>query len=386
MKLIELIEREHRRKQKYRGVSSVSATSWHKPTLISQGKLGISILFVSSWNVFCGIAEYTKTLVSFLGEKCNIAVLSNENIQPKRFDFDIIHIQYEPGLFITPGTIEGYSQIAVAGHVDNKSYFRDFISRQSGKVVCTAHYSDEWYQRAIEPIIDLSIVHGRDIPETGNRKYLTQGCPVYEEKDKIEMRRKWNLPLGMKIISSFGFVMPWKRIDHFFNCLAPAIQKDSNLFVQLMHAKHPKVPKLGTDVENYVKKLIKDYGIENQVFTSFDFLSKEEINGRLQASDLGFISGYADSKGSSASNKEFIAARCPLVLTDCAHFRDLSKGVVFIPVRLSEVFLSTLLRTAYDEHALTLLKQEQRENYADLNYQRFAEKHMELYQHILGGK
>lgn len=328
----------------------------------------ITVLMVSSWNVPCGIAEYTKTLIENMEQfACDVTVLPNDKLSACAVKFDIVHIQYEPGLFLP-----------------FKDKFFDFlVSCKKNKIIATTHHYDEWFEKVIEPLCDFVIVHSRDISESPKRKYFIQGCPVFLEQDKTPLREKYNLPQDAKILASFGFIMFWKNIIESFACLAPIIKQDKNIYLQLLHAKHPKAMNLGYTTEQSITETIKYHGIEEQVFVSHDFLSKKEINERLQASDLGFIAGKADSKGSSASNKEFIAARCPLILFKCSHFGDLEKGILFVEDDSIHHFTSVLLETLYNEKKLTLLKQEQKDNYEELNYEKIAEKHYEIYQTLL---
>ena len=232
-----------------------------------------SILYVSSWNVSCGIAEYTKTLVSHLKDRYSISVLPNTMLEPIEYNYDIIHIQYEPGIFVSRD-LGHYLQHSI------KDKLLAMVKAQSNITILTAHYYDKWLQDVLEPYLDCIIIHSPDIPPALKHEYLVQGCPVFPAKDKIELRKKYELPLDAKILSSFGFIMPWKQIAYYFTYLAPLIQSHPNVYLQLLHAKHPQVAELGDKTERSIAEIISYCGIEDRVYTNFGFLSKPEINDR----------------------------------------------------------------------------------------------------------
>lgn len=353
-------------------------TLWSSPSeprmspVISNSREGTpTVLMVSSWDTACGIAEYTKTLAQCLKPYYHVDVLHADKIRMETppaiiHHASLIHIQYEPGLY-------------------DRDDLLAFVKAQDLPIILTSHFYDDWLFEH-HPLFARVIVHNDDskILNLPNHIYIVQGCPVFDEiPNKDQLRQVLGLPIDKRILTGFGLIMAWKQIDYFFNYLARAIGQDRNLFVQLLHARYPRSPGLSKRVIENIESAIQDFGIVDRVYFSWNFLSKSEINQRLQASDLGYIWGNAVSMGSSATTKEYIAGRCPLVVPDCSHYGDLDKGLIKVPIGSIHQFLHTLLATVYDDSFLAELRAEQRTNYGQLNYQRVAEKHADIYGRVL---
>lgn len=323
------------------------------------------ILMVSSKGA-CGIAEYTRTLVQHLSH--NTSIVTPEELTQPDLKASLVHLQYEPNLY------------------DRESLLA-WLKQQRVPVILTAHYYDQWVANAYLPYLQRVITHNPDLPYDDKHLYIVQGCPVFEEQDADAMRKRHGLPVEARILTGFGFIMPWKQQDYFFcGYLARAMQQHEDLFVQLLHARYPKFPGLAERVIENVQDAIHEFGLSDRVFACWDFLSKDEINERLQASDLGYIWGRAESRGSSATTKEYIAGRCPIIVPESAHYADLDRGLLKVPPADPQGFLDVLLRVVRDEDLLARLKEEQRQNYAEHNYREVAEKHREVYTSCLKGK
>jgi len=322
---------------------------------------------ISSWDVACGIAEYTKELIKWM-DKIEVVPL----IHIGSFDidaYDVIHLQYEPSFF-----------------KDAQMGLWELIRRWKNakkKVVITAHFYDTWLQEVLAGLCDRVIVHDGRFSDIQNHDYIIQGCPVFDEVKNIkELRREFQLPLDKKILTGFGFIMGWKQLDYVYEHLLPHVKKH-NIFVQILHSHHSMDTAEGERVSKVIKKLRKKYRLQNDTYISHKFLSKEEINHRLQVSDLGFLwKGLAESKGSSAVTKEYIAGRCPLVACQISHYSDLFRGIKFVSpsVEIDE-FCATVI-TAINSKELIKLKEGQRLNYEQLNYQIIGQWHMQLYNEL----
>lgn len=327
------------------------------------------VAMISSWDITCGIAEYTKELVRWIDnvEVIPVTEIANFNFSP----FHLIHIQYEPGLF-------KHTKMVLW------ELIRKWKTNQK-KVVLTAHYYDDWFAEVLSEYCDIIIVHDSRFSGKPNHKYLIQGCPVHAElSDIIKLRTKLELPLNAKILTGFGFIMRWKQLDYVYSHLIPYIQDNNQIYLQMLHSFHNRDPAEGKRIKKAIKELVRDYGVQKQVFISHDFLSKDEINQRIQASNLGFLwKGKVQSRGSSAVSKEYISGRCPIVSCQTSHYADLSKGIKFVSLDIDiESFCRIVIETLEDNVLLTKLKNEQRENYKALNYKKIGRWHEELYDEI----
>lgn len=309
----------------------------------------------------CGIAEYTKSLIEQMPQW--VQFVDSEIC-------DIIHLQYEPGLF------------------PDREIILKWAKQPNPIKVITAHYYDDWL-KAHANLFDWIIVHARRFAGKKKHQFLTQGCPVFPKKDKLELRQKLHLQLedNSRILASFGFYMDWKRLDYVFENLAPYLALNPKIHLLWLHSIHPKAEILGKNIHSHINHLIAIHRIENQITYPAEYLSKAAINDYLQAADIGFLwSESVDSAGSSASSKEFVSGRCPLVVSDISHYQDLERGIVRVSIdRSIHEFFYQVLNLAFSKQ-LKRLRHEQEENYKLLNYKHIADIHAGWYWELIYGK
>lgn len=324
----------------------------------------VTVLMVSSWNIHCGIAEYTKTMVDHMPSWCHVEVIDYSKLERiGTSDADILHIQWEPGL------------------CDDHTELLEWIRKWPRKLVATAHYYDD-FMKAIRA--DLSIVHNENMVTRPNHHFLVQGCPVFPEKNKAQLRHKLKLPKDALIIASFGFIMPWKNLDEIVRILIQYIKLDPRIYLLLLHSPHPKVPDESARVIKNIDKSINNFGLNDRILRRWEFMEKEDINDYFQASDIGMLyAPTADSKGSSAVVKEYVAGRLGLIASHIRHYSDLKKGLLYVQSGDIHAIIYKTLSTLTDPIALSKLKHEQNENYKEINYTRVSLKHAHLYHEVL---
>jgi len=246
------------------------------------------------------------------------------------------------------------------------------------KVLITPHHFDKGVYGTFEPLVDLFIVHRKGVNPFNKVKYLVQGCPCASEVPQNIARREFSLPSSGRIVSSFGFLMPWKGLPDVVEAFIPYLQGDSSLFLQLLHSIHEVEHNYGREAEKQILNTISAGGVEKQVFFSTAFLSTSEVNVRLQASDLGILCGDASTGSSSAVSKTFVSARLPIVASDINHYRDLSCGVVWVTPKVN-TFVSSAVGLLRNSSRLKLLREEQKKNYEVYNWDTVAKEHVNLY-------
>ena len=323
----------------------------------------LKIVLLSSWKVKCGIAEYTRALTDYL--ECDTEVVDTPGDVP---DGSVLHIQYEPGLFT------------------DKTGLDKLIENWQNPKFITAHYYDDWLQKNRSKF-DKVIVHDARYRNILNHEYLVQGCPVFPEMDRDKLRGELGIGLDKTVLASFGFYMPWKNLDKVFEALASYVSLNRNLHLLWLHSVHPQASQYGQKLGMKVRELVRLHRIDENVTISQGFMQKESINMHLQSADLGFLWSSQDvPTGSSAVSKEFVSARCPLIVTDMSHYADLERGVKRVDFGTPiHPFLYKVLALADDKIELIQLRKEQKDNYNELNYKQIALKHQRWYDSV-GGK
>jgi hypothetical protein len=247
-------------------------------------------------------------------------------------------------------------------------------------VVFTKHYYDT---TARDTKADLVIVHDKRFVLHKNHRFFAQGCPVFSEKDKKALRRGIGFPEDAKVICSFGFIMRWKRLEYFIPLLLQHIHPDKDIYVILAHSVHPRDKEYGEDVVQVIESAITGMGLSKRIYSSFSFLDKGKINNLIQASDIGVL--YADaanSTGSSAVTKEYVAGRCPIVASEISHYKDLDKGLIYAaPGDARGLIYKTL--SMLHSPVLKKVRKEQEQNYREINYREVGKIHVRLYNELL---
>ena len=124
----------------------------------------VRITMLSSWGVKCGIAEYTKSLVDHLPAWCKVTVWDDSRTTHRDLPSipvgDVVHIQYEPGLWRDKEWLE--------------CVLRNFPAR-----IITTHYYDEWMKQTGAKLADVVIVHDKRYAHKARHHYMVHGCPVF---------------------------------------------------------------------------------------------------------------------------------------------------------------------------------------------------------------
>lgn len=322
----------------------------------------------------CGIAEYTRTLVDSFGSNVTATIYDSPGALVEAYHHitqpGVIHIQYEPALW---SSVLDRQRLSV-------------ICKLSCPKVITAHYYDDWLKRHASAF-DMVIVHDQRFARHANHRYLVQGCPVFARKSKKVLRERLGIPQDAILLASFGFYMEWKRLDVLFESLAPYLAMDRRFHLVWMHSPHPKAESYGRGCIKRISRLAEVHRLGDRFHNRAEFLSTNEINDWLQASDLGVLwAKAAESTGSSAVSKSFVSGRCPVIATSISHYADLEQGVLFVPQNVPlKTFLYKALATATDWRVLDILADGQVKNYAMLNYNEIARQHLGVYMEAIYG-
>ena len=327
----------------------------------------------------CGIATYTKhhydALVN-LGHKVTVYdyALAQEEILKKIQDdkLDIFHVQYERG-FLPHQPVEEF--VAFLKHVKDLEI----------KVVVTMH-SEEMCTVDVAKVADRCIYHKEPIyiDRRSHTKLhvVSHGVPLYESCNSREkLREKYGFSPHEKILTTFGFLVSWKKHAEILDLLAPVLKKNPHYKVQLLTAFNDYDPAACLAEKEKIKQVITKHTIQEQVVHITEFLSDQEVHERLYCSDLGYLWGDVNSTSSSGAFKQFIAARLPFVATECTHYPRITQGIIRTPINKG-LFIATLdktLRTA-DLHQL---RAELEKVYQELNYKKIIMQHIDIYTQAL---
>lgn len=282
----------------------------------------MKVAYWSTWKVKCGIAQYTENLYNALIKKGYKVTAYPHNITHDKLmqalEIDkpnILNIQYEPG--IMPPTP------VLIGLIEK-------IKKNNIKIILTVH-NETADVKTLYNLVDALIYHKKSLYFNSPNKLNTIpfGIPVFNpENSKLNLRKKYNFKPNDVIISTAGFMTPWKEYPSILEELVPWLKSSKFNKVQLLTSFNDISYAYSKIEFNKIKKVIKDNSIHNQVIHITKYLSQQELNERLWISDLGYLWGNIQSNGTSASCKEFVASRLPFITTNSNHFHDINIGVL----------------------------------------------------------
>jgi len=249
----------------------------------------------------CGIWTYTDRLVTYLNKIEGIeAVPFVDKIRGK---VDIISLQYEPGL-MQPDKLQW------------------FLQKYSQPIVITAHHTG--YLQQFYPMVDGFIFHSKNqiVGDPWNYKVILHPALVYPEKGKMEMRKKYGIPLDKKVLGTAGFIAgTGKELPVLIRPILEKLKDDEFLYFITSFWKGGDFSAL-----SLLKDAIKEYGKEKQVKIDIDFVSDETINEKIQCCDLLFSWNNSNGPGgTSGIAMDIIGARRKLIVKSVPHYEEAAK-------------------------------------------------------------
>jgi len=267
----------------------------------------IKIVYLSTWNIKCGIATYTSYLLNNINKLCSeeiagvFPIVNKDNMY--KIERDIVHIQHEFG--IMPKRIETNSKVIITFHAVHKNpkYVMKQIENNVNVVGYIAH------SKVVKDVLSANtkkdvylISHGSEIIKL-DKQYNT----------KASIRKALNLDkLGITDEDKCAFAFGFQSGDKNFNSIIEAC-KNTNIKLIISGAKHEC---------EYTNKLIS-YNKKNVIFLN-KFLDDTEINMFSSACDL-LIFDYVSQKHYSCSGAmhRVIGSGNPVICSRINHFNDI---------------------------------------------------------------
>jgi hypothetical protein len=206
---------------------------------------------------------------------------------------------------------------------------------------------------------------------------------------KSNLRKKYGYKDSDIIISTFGFMIGWKRHDIIIENLKTYMDKDPKIKLQFLTAMPGRIDL--SKEKNRIKKAIEKSGHKKNITHLTNFLTEQEVNERLAMSDVGFLWGLNDyarkilgdkPNTTSASDKQFVSARLPLVAVDCPHYHNCNLGVIKTDENMKN-FISTIIKVSKNKELLAKLRNEMEVKYQDNCIKSLIKKHIETFEEIL---
>jgi glycosyltransferase involved in cell wall biosynthesis len=121
--------------------------------------------------------------------------------------------------------------------------------------------------------------------------YIEHGVPDFNKVSRVNIKKKYNLN-GRKVLLTFGLISRNKGIETVINALPGVVRKYPETLYIISGKTHPEVLKhSGEEYRSFLHRLVKQHGLEDNVFFNNEFLTEKQLFEYLNAADL-YITPY----------------------------------------------------------------------------------------------
>lgn len=329
----------------------------------------------------CGIGAYTRALMAAMEgsttQEC-VDIMSLREVEQIP-ECDLVHLHYESSISPPDAILRKVlSALQVRG--------TPVLATYHTVIPEVANY------HIINNLVSMAVIHWPPpgLQTEDHRIWILggMGCPTYHlppiEK-KEEIRETYGFSMQDIIISTFGFAAVGRGHFEVLEQLAPLLQTDKRVKIQLIMPANFLNEEGKNIVHSRIEELAKSYHIGQQVHLVPEFISDLAVLNRLWMSDVGFLFIGFHTGSSSAAIRFFISAHLPLVVNSSTHFADVRRGIVQVEGFNISEFSHTIWDTAFDQQTQTRLRKEHQTTYESSVWPLFAEKYLAAYKKVLGG-
>lgn len=335
----------------------------------------LKIALYSSKRERCGISTYTDQLadsLSLLGH--DVRYYGSQAPYEATFDEmlswgpDVLHVQHETSIMPPDHVLEKHLNL---------------ISRGGSKIFFTMHTEASEAVQLAKRVLNgrKSVVMHRPSETVKDAVVIPMPCTnIGTVDDKAGLRRKFDFPDAAFVISTVGFMIPWKDHPKIAESLVPWMLENPQIHLQIIASEHFNESLRGYAAEcrQRLDRVAARFP-EGRVRHIDGYPSDRELIERLMASDLGYVWCPFETASSSAAAAQFISAKCPLVASGSTHYDLLGPGVVRSLKADLPDFVKAIRATAAGGELLASLRSSQWSTYRERNYLMTAVKHLELY-------
>lgn len=330
------------------------------------------IALYSSRKPRCGIATYTNYLEKSLRDlKVDVrhwpSLVNDEGVfsEIRNWSADVFHVQYEQSIMPPQQTL-----------------FRFTTERaeRGKKNVATLHSETQTSAEVVQRgAFHAAVIHRR--PELlSGLHLLPMPCPTYVPyASRADLRRRYGFREDAFIVSTLGFLLPWKKTDEIVGHLLPWVAARPEVTLQVLASEH-----FNPDAAHYVRTCRENLArlatrVQGRIRHVAHYPSDEEVLDRLYLSDLGYVYCPFDTVSASAAASLFVSARCPLVVSDSTHYDHLIDYTVRAPKDSLNAFARVVSECAGNPELLERLRAVTERVYEDTNYLECARRHLRMY-------
>jgi hypothetical protein len=335
------------------------------------------IAFYSSKRERCGISTYTDHLagaLTQLGHQVKYFSSSPPYDQTVEeilsWHPEIFHVQHEAAIMPPNHFLKAYCKT---------------ISDAGAKVYCTIHGEVENNVYAAQGCVtdNRRIIMHRPPTLIGGVTVIPMPCPIYNPPaDRGELRDKYGIPRQALLISTVGFMIPWKEHPRILERLTPLMAKKPEVHVQVIASDHfhPDLKEYAVNCRHEIA-YIATRTDGRRVHHISHYPSDLELLERLAMSDLGYIWCPFNTGSSSAAAGQFTSARVPAVASESTHYSAMGPGFIRARTPTGDTwnFIEEVEWLADDPAKRAKYREYQEKTYQQRNYLETAKRHVQVY-------
>lgn len=322
---------------------------WSQIPEYSEPRIG----WITTWNTRCGIATYSKHLVSSmpsqvmilaahtqaitcedqanvercwsLGDQDSLLNLKNE-IEKHRLD--ILVLQFNYGFFNLHTLADFLIKQIEAGRIVFIMMHStiDPVHSPEKKLSDLVHALSQCHRVLVHATSDLNRLKEQGL--VSNVALFPHGILNFRT------RKDSNLTGERFTVASYGFFLPHKGLLELIEAVSLLKERGLNIQLLLINSEYP-APESGCLIKE-AKQLVKKWKLERDVIFHHDFLSDNESLQKLMDADL-IVFPYKDtSESASGAVRYGLATGRPVAVSPITIFEDIKEAVHYLPGHQAE--------------------------------------------------
>jgi glycosyltransferase involved in cell wall biosynthesis/SAM-dependent methyltransferase len=321
-------------------------------TLLRPEPPPLRLAWVSSWDVPCGVAEYSRALVEAMrairdGRIADPVILPERRSTPRtegpavrpvwgigdpttiaplaraiaQQDADAVVIQHQPGLMPWRMLADLLDDRRLAGRITVVALHaaRQVLdipqTERAGVVAALARATRVLAHR----VSDVELL--RELGVENNVTVFPQGAPPVASRPVIRVLA----PADAPVIGCYGFFLPGKGIPRLMQAFAALRRQWPHAQLWLVNAEYPSP--LSSQEIAACRALANSLGIADAIAWHTEFTAGDESLRRLAGCDLLVLSYDHSKESSSAALRGALASGVPLAVTPIALFDEADDAV-----------------------------------------------------------
>ena len=218
--------------------------------------------------------------------------------------------------------------------------------------------------------------------------YIEHGVPDFDKVSSADVKKKFNFE-DRKVLLTFGLISRNKGIETVINALPDVVRKYPELLYIISGKTHPEVIKhSGEEYRSFLQRLVKEHGIEKNVFFNNAFLSEEKLFEYLSASDIYITPYLNEAQITSGTLSYAVGVGSAVVSTPYWHAQEIldeGRGRLFgfkDSTQLSKVILELL----DDEKNIPDLKERAYEYGKKLRWPKIGRQYISLAEYLVDSR